>query len=104
MVGSAAEDLDSASSRERDDPCAELSQAAIVEERPCDEVWQLGAQFPVPYYGCAADDGHQVFDLGVECDDPYLDGFWLYDDMMARQGGPVVRTKVGLHDDGSPAC
>ena len=94
----------SASSIKPNDPCAEFAEDAFVEEQPCDEVWQLGSRFPAPYYGCAAGDGHEVFDLGVECDDPFLDGYWLYNDLMARQGGSVVASKVALLDSGQPAC
>ncbi|UFN45692.1 hypothetical protein [Nocardioides okcheonensis] len=94
----------SVSSSKPNDPCAEFAEDGSVEEQPCDEIWQLGSSFPAPYYGCATDDGHEVFDLGVECEDPSLDGYWLYDDMMARQGGPVVASKVALLDSGHPAC
>jgi hypothetical protein len=94
----------SVSSREPNDPCAELANEAVVEKRPCDEVWQLGFRFPVPYYGCATSDGHEVLDLGVECDDPFLDGYWLYDDMMARPGMTVVASKVAVLESGQLAC
>jgi hypothetical protein len=94
----------SESSSKPDDPCAAFAEDASVEEQPCDKVWKLGSRFPAPYYGCATSDGHEVFDLGVECDDPFLDGYWLYNDMMARQGMPVVASKVALLDSGHPAC
>ena len=94
----------SESSSEPNDPCAQFAEDALTEEQPCDEVWQLGSRFPAPYYGCATSDGHEVFDLGVECDDPFLEGYWLYDDLMARQGMPVVASKVALLDSGHPAC
>lgn len=104
LVISGTDTRESESSSEAIDPCADFAEDALVEEQPCDEVWQPGSRCPAPYYGCATGDGHEVFDLGVECDDPFLDGYWLYGDMMARQGMPVVPSKVALFDDGHPAC
>lgn len=92
------------------DTCDELAQAAVPDDAPCSEVWQIDARFPAPYYGCAGDertdagDLIQAFDLGSECDDPSLEGYWLYGDLMARQGGPIVTAKIRTLQDGRPDC
>lgn len=90
---------------EPDDYCDSLPRPTPTL-RPCEDVWHLGTRFPVPYYGCSPSDGDDrvAFDLGVECDDPGLDGYWQYGDLMAGGGFDVFPAKLALLDDGRPDC